>query len=324
MVSWTTDRGNARRTRAAVEVSRQSLVEAFSHGGHLLEHVPIFRLVFTQHILLGTGSVGNTTQLGFEVSPQIRLGQLAAHSVVTVHQSQAQISGQQTLVRGQANVQTFLYGFDVIGVRGVGTNAELLHQADQISFGQQIRRLGLTGDHFHLNIQSVTDCIRNIISFCDNQTVSAEVLVGNFNLNGGLQALGVGRNTGEEMPDDKLVQPSMLLEIQTTCQCGLAGKLFTVRKEGPNKGRTFYACSKIGQGRCNFFAWADFGPAPLSRSAMVQSQSNTFGQYFPQSTVQGHSAGRGYQAGKGMKAVRKCGLCRQPGHNVKNCPEKFT
>ncbi|KAL1285517.1 DNA topoisomerase 3-alpha [Trichinella pseudospiralis] len=113
-------------------------------------------------------------------------------------------------------------------------------------------------------------------------------------------------------------------EIQTTCQCGLAGKLFTVRKEGPNKGRTFYACSKIGQGRCNFFAWADFGPAPLSRSAMVQSQSNTFGQYFPQSTVQGHSAGRGYQAGKGMKAVRKCGLCRQPGHNVKNCPEKFT
>ncbi|KRX52967.1 DNA topoisomerase 3-alpha, partial [Trichinella sp. T9] len=114
-------------------------------------------------------------------------------------------------------------------------------------------------------------------------------------------------------------------ENQPICQCGLPSKLFTVRKEGPNKGRTFYSCSKIGHGKCNFFVWADVGPLPLSRSTMVQSQSNTFGQYFPQSTRQTcHNASRGSQAGSGIKAVRKCGLCRQPGHNVKNCPEKFT
>lgn len=35
-------------------------------------------------------------------------------------------------------------------------------------------------------------------------------------------------------------------------------KRFTVRKDGPNKGREFYKCPK--QPPCNFFEWAD-GPA---------------------------------------------------------------
>jgi len=31
----------------------------------------------------------------------------------------------------------------------------------------------------------------------------------------------------------------------------------TVAKEGPNKGRPFYGCSKPRNEGCNFFAWAD-------------------------------------------------------------------
>lgn len=41
------------------------------------------------------------------------------------------------------------------------------------------------------------------------------------------------------------------------CNCNQAATLRTVSKDGPNKGRQFYSCSKpVGQG-CNFFKWAD-------------------------------------------------------------------
>ena len=31
----------------------------------------------------------------------------------------------------------------------------------------------------------------------------------------------------------------------------------TVQKEGPNKGRQFYTCSKPREDQCGFFEWAD-------------------------------------------------------------------
>lgn len=41
------------------------------------------------------------------------------------------------------------------------------------------------------------------------------------------------------------------------CNCELPAVQRTVSKDGPNKGRPFYCCSKgMGQG-CNFFKWAD-------------------------------------------------------------------
>lgn len=41
------------------------------------------------------------------------------------------------------------------------------------------------------------------------------------------------------------------------CNCNQTATLRTVSKDGPNKGRQFYSCSKpMGQG-CNFFKWAD-------------------------------------------------------------------
>ncbi|XP_067859786.1 DNA topoisomerase 3-alpha [Heptranchias perlo] len=38
------------------------------------------------------------------------------------------------------------------------------------------------------------------------------------------------------------------------CNCGQDALLLTVRKDGPNQGRTFYKCNT---GSCNFFLWAD-------------------------------------------------------------------
>lgn len=44
---------------------------------------------------------------------------------------------------------------------------------------------------------------------------------------------------------------------EVMCNCNTPAVQRTVSKEGPNKGRSFYCCSKpIGQG-CRFFQWAD-------------------------------------------------------------------
>ena len=38
------------------------------------------------------------------------------------------------------------------------------------------------------------------------------------------------------------------------CNCG-EEKLVTVKKEGPNTGRKFYACAKPQGSQCDFFCW---------------------------------------------------------------------
>nr|CAD7453537.1 unnamed protein product [Timema tahoe] len=44
------------------------------------------------------------------------------------------------------------------------------------------------------------------------------------------------------------------------CRCEEPTKRLTVQKEGPNKGRTFYACAKGQNNGCNFFQWGDEVP----------------------------------------------------------------
>ncbi|XP_067670945.1 5'-3' DNA helicase ZGRF1-like [Haliotis asinina] len=41
------------------------------------------------------------------------------------------------------------------------------------------------------------------------------------------------------------------------CKCGIPSKLVQVRKEGPNKGRFFYACEAPRNQQCKFFQWMD-------------------------------------------------------------------
>ena len=67
----------------------------------------------------------------------------------------------------------------------------------------------------------------------------------------------------------------------------------TVSKEGPNKGRPFYCCSKPrGQG-CDFFEWGDTpGPSTAARYSLK---------------------GKSGIANSGMTKKRKCGVCHQEG-----------
>lgn len=90
------------------------------------------------------------------------------------------------------------------------------------------------------------------------------------------------------------------------CQCGIPGKSLTVQKEGPNKGRQFYGCSKPRGEGCNFFQWAD-------------ENSGTSSGY--------GGGGGGKKRGSnstdtGVKKARKCGLCGVEGHTKKTCPHK--
>ncbi|XP_023711894.1 DNA topoisomerase 3-alpha isoform X2 [Cryptotermes secundus] len=105
---------------------------------------------------------------------------------------------------------------------------------------------------------------------------------------------------------------------EVICQCGLPAKRLTVQKDNPNKGRQFYTCPKPQHECCNFFKWAD----DTSPGGDGRLNGSTWG-----------SASRGQGAGcKGTKRPgptssdpprkRKCGICKQEGHNRTNCPNK--
>ncbi|XP_034948825.1 DNA topoisomerase 3-alpha isoform X2 [Chelonus insularis] len=100
----------------------------------------------------------------------------------------------------------------------------------------------------------------------------------------------------------------------TMCTCGQPAKKLTVRKEGPNKGREFYACPQGPGSSCSFFEWADSG------GSSNQSNNSNWG-----SSSRGGSSGRGRGRGSGAPRAasgkRKCGICGVEGHTKKTCPQ---
>lgn len=121
------------------------------------------------------------------------------------------------------------------------------------------------------------------------------------------------------------------------CGCNLPAKPLTVRKDGPNKGRPFFGCSKAQGKQCGFFKWADEDNAPQGGT----SGSSTWGQARPpppphdsfgggggsrggSTSEWGRSNNKGPNAkgGDRPKATRKCGFCRQEGHTKAKCPQR--
>ncbi|VDI07427.1 DNA topoisomerase III [Mytilus galloprovincialis] len=107
------------------------------------------------------------------------------------------------------------------------------------------------------------------------------------------------------------------------CKCGNPGKSLTVQKEGPNKGKQFFGCSKPRGEGCNFFQWAD-------------ENSGTSGNWGSGGGGGNDGWGAGSNRGGGVKKrgasstsnepgakrARKCGLCGVEGHTKKTCPHK--
>ncbi|XP_048575676.1 DNA topoisomerase 3-alpha isoform X2 [Nematostella vectensis] len=95
---------------------------------------------------------------------------------------------------------------------------------------------------------------------------------------------------------------------ELVCNCRQPAVSRTVNKDGPNKGRPFYSCSKpIGQS-CGFFKWADQDEDGTGRGmSRGGSRGGTGG------------AARGGAGGGGRKRKR-CGNCHQEGHTKRTCP----
>ncbi|XP_030377119.1 DNA topoisomerase 3-alpha [Scaptodrosophila lebanonensis] len=94
------------------------------------------------------------------------------------------------------------------------------------------------------------------------------------------------------------------------CKCNKPASSLTVRKDGPNQGRPFYACPNREKS-CGFFQWGDVdgNQASTSKAAAAPSSSQN------QGSRDGSSSGSGNRA-------RRCGLCRQEGHTKNKCPRK--
>ena len=58
------------------------------------------------------------------------------------------------------------------------------------------------------------------------------------------------------------------------CNCGEA-KLVTVKKEGPNTGRKFYACAKPQGSQCDFFCWEGETPRGVGKRAGADREALT-------------------------------------------------
>lgn len=123
------------------------------------------------------------------------------------------------------------------------------------------------------------------------------------------------------------------------CQCREDAVRRTVTKEGTNKGRIFWGCSKGKDGGCAFFEWDDESPKPKSaaprpmssRSVTQNDSTSSSGKCF-KCDQEGHWASacpngdmtsRSKPASKagGSASSDACFKCGQTGHWTSECPD---
>ena len=62
-------------------------------------------------------------------------------------------------------------------------------------------------------------------------------------------------NQEETSRDEEFIKQQK--KIGLMCNCGLETVLREVKKDGPNKGKLFYTCSKNYENKCDYFMWKD-------------------------------------------------------------------
>uniref|UniRef100_A0A670JML9 DNA topoisomerase n=1 Tax=Podarcis muralis TaxID=64176 RepID=A0A670JML9_PODMU len=109
------------------------------------------------------------------------------------------------------------------------------------------------------------------------------------------------------------------------CRCGQPAVTRTVQKEGPNKGRQFHTCSKPREQQCGFFQWADENTAPGKERGLdglgTGDDSGESGNTRGSGTKTKRSDSDSSVRAPTNKRPRTCGICHQPGHTRKTCPQ---
>ncbi|KAF8610285.1 prokaryotic type I DNA topoisomerase [Ceratobasidium sp. AG-I] len=117
------------------------------------------------------------------------------------------------------------------------------------------------------------------------------------------------------------------------CNCKLTAVQRTVHKDGPNKGRSFWACPNSEKARCGFFEWDDGdgggqGDQSIARGQPRDDQGKCFkcdqpGHWSNACPNQNSSAPRrqqGRSEANGEAMSGNCYKCDQPGHWSNACP----
>lgn len=125
------------------------------------------------------------------------------------------------------------------------------------------------------------------------------------------------------------ITPSSDSREEMRCGCNLEANRKTVAKEGPNKGRVFWCCSKVAKAaQCKFFKWADemshdfapvAGPSGTARTGSDQvcfkcGESGHWSNACPNPS--------GQQRSNAENSNYTCFTCNQPGHLSNSCPQK--
>ena len=112
------------------------------------------------------------------------------------------------------------------------------------------------------------------------------------------------------------------------CQCGEAAVTRTVNKDGANKGKMFWSCSKMmgDSSKCNFFEWSDDSAAGSYNGGGFNGSigySNGGDYYASNAGGGGGPPPKKKQKVPGGESQRKCSVCRQPGHRRDRCPQSL-
>lgn len=107
------------------------------------------------------------------------------------------------------------------------------------------------------------------------------------------------------------------------CKCEEEAVLRTVQKEGPNKGKQFYTCSKPREQQCQFFEWSDSVPPSSVRNFRgggrgQGGRGRGGGNSWRMSRATSDSS---ESMGSKKRAPPTCSVCREVGHTKRSCPQ---
>ncbi|KAK9508812.1 hypothetical protein O3M35_006277 [Rhynocoris fuscipes] len=97
------------------------------------------------------------------------------------------------------------------------------------------------------------------------------------------------------------------------CFCDLPAKKLTVKKDGPNKGKVFFACQKNPDVKCNYFLWEEALQQGQTQPVRNSSSNRGRGRNSSNSSFRARGSNNG--------PSRRCGICSQTGHTRRNCPQ---